>query len=1222
MAELCAGIRGLKIAPQLESLAVDGGSTSQLGYRIKRLLGEDHSPRISLTRGTLAAIGLAAVFGGLSMVAVAQSGKSDPIEGQTTRSAKRAENSDTQLVPSTRTIFGDEPREPADSSKSRQRDRDDHSSWIPARPVKAAFSSEGTAKLLNDHSVRLEGAVSWQEVNLQFEFDKPTNVEEIRLEILPVDSPTGPQFGRGGDELMLFDVKPSIENTTGKFTSLDFASCTYLQNPSDDTTVNCIDYLSDTGWKVPPLPADETAHELVLRFEKPIALRADQRLTLTVDSGGAKELAVLNRIRFAFRQGVVREATETATVKMRFVYDGKVPEAKVINPVRGPGFGPIPDERLLVDPIANGIRNVVVFVDRQRREVELTIAPHYAKRHFLEMVNARFDPHVLIGQVGDTVDVINRDPLAYSSNFRFMTNQAMDLKILPQKNHSILLLNRERAPVRIASSSHPWMQSHLFVLDHPYAAVSDRDGQVTIDGLPAKGRLTFRVYHEGGPIKEVKIAGETKTWSGGRVEVNMVLGMNDLGEVLVSPKTFAEPLSVSSTMNDSNVGASIITGSANEKVEPWEISKLYDAGFLRNYLQDHEALPKPIVVPAVSGKVFDPDGKPASGVSIVSHTPRHWVDLDATLALKPHNTGGVRESKQNGTFGLPERTEPYRVLLVHDSGVANVSHEELLRANGVVTLQKWASVSGTLKLGGKLQAGETIVLHFDTLPWSYSRGGPRLTTTHRTTTDKNGNFSFDRVPPLGGMAKSLRGHGAVYQCESGKHSHIEIGAGITVTGKLSLPERLQKNKLKVYARNHLLPIPFPKDWTDKVTNEERKASRVKWSSTAEGIEVEDRNFILMNSGVPGSIWDDGTFTVYGVPERPMVLVAAIPGEAILLEKPFDGTGSTKDVLDLGTLTLSDNHDHHHDEVRNEGQLADKPQLPKLIVKTVDSDGEPVPNTGVLFYDRNSHRAGQEQKFEMVNKRTDESGVADFGVIPNSFGCLQLSPSTKELAGCYTLISTTMTKCTQGNPPRANVQTEIKDGILTVTFTMTPHIDLEFNIVDDATNEIVFWSEIFYQDPITNRWWQFGLVDGSKRQHNFIPISPQITKETIRISALGYETKVFRLPDELDRSQPIRRDVRLKPMPDVELKVLLPDGTPAEKAKLTFHYPNELACSEIHEQLSDAQGIVTTKFPPSADIGIFRLEHTGGIAELSMKELLDDVKRNPGEVIHRSIPLRK
>ena len=665
---------------------------------------------------------------------------------------------------------------------------------------------------------------------------------------------------------------------------------------------------------------------------------------------------------------------------------------------------------------------------------------------------------------------------------------------------------------------------------------------------------------------------------------------------------------------------------ANQKTEPWEISKLYDAAFLRTYLQDHEALPKPIVVPAVSGKVLHADGKPAFGVSFVSYTPRHWVDLDATLALNPHNSGAVKKSKRDGTFGLPERAEPYRVLLVHESGVANVSHEELMRANGVVTLQKWASVTGTLELGGKPLADEAITLEFDTLPWSYSRGGPRLTTTHRTTTDKDGNFSFDRVPPLGGLAHHrtrdrFLGHAAVYQCESGMNTHIEIGAGITVTGKLSLPEQREKKSLRVYARNQLLPIPYPSDWTDKVSTEERDAWRIKWLQTAEGYQLDDKNFVLMNSSVPGSLADDGTFTIYGVPERPMVLEVAIPGEEILLEKGFDCTDAINGALDLGTVTTSDNHDHHH-EVHQEGQGADKSQLPRLIVKTVDSNGRPVPDTGVLFYDRNSHRAGQEQKFEMIDRRTDESGVADLGVIPNSFGCLQLSPSNNELAECYTLISTTMTTCTQAKPPRANVQTEIKDGTLTVTFTMTPHVDLEFNIVDDATNEIVFWSEIFYQDPTTNRWWQFGLVDGSKRQNNLIPISPQITRETIRISALGYETKVFRLPDEWDRSKPIRRDVRLKPMPNVELKVLLPDGTPAEKAKMTVQYPDELDCLQIQEELSDTQGVMTTKFPPNADIGIFRFEHAGGSAELSMKELLEDVKQKPGKVIRRSIQLKK
>ncbi len=671
-------------------------------------------------------------------------------------------------------------------------------------------------------------------------------------------------------------------------------------------------------------------------------------------------------------------------------------------------------------------------------------------------------------------------------------------------------------------------------------------------------------------------------------------------------------------------------GNANENVEPWEISKLYDAAFLRTYLQDHEALPKPIVVPAVVGKVLDPNGQPATGVNFVSYTPRQWVDLDAALTINPLNSGGVKKSKQNGTLGLPERTEPYRVLLTHESGIANVSHEELLRAHGVITLQKWASVTGTLKLDGKPQAGETIVLHFDTLPWSYSRGGPRLTTTHRTTTDKDGNFSFDRVPPLGGIAYHLShartlGHGTVYRCESGKSTHIEIGVGTTVTGKLQLPEHIQKSKLRVVARNHLLPIPYPKDWTDQVTQAERDSWRIKWLQTAEGYELDDKNFVLMNSSVPGSIADDGTFTIYGVPEKPMVLVVELLGEAILLEQPFDSSDASGSALNLGTVTVSDDrhhHEHRHGEVAQDGQSVDKPRLPKLIIKTVDAKGTPVRDVGVLFYDRDSQRARQKQEFEMVNKRTDESGVADFGVMPNSFGCLQLSPSNQEFARCYTLISATMTECTQAKPPRANVQTEIKDGILTVTFTMTPHVDLEFNIVDDATNEIVFWSEIFYQDPATNHWWMFGLVDGSQMQHNFIPISPQITRETIRISALGYETEIFRLPDELDRGQPIRRDIRLKPMPDVELKVLLPDGNPAEGAQLKFDYPNGVECLQIFEWKSNLQGIVTTKFPPHADIGSFRLEHPAGTAELSMQELLDEVKQSPGKVVRRNIQLRK
>ncbi len=180
--------------------------------------------------------------------------------------------------------------------------------WIPARPLKTTVSS-GSARILDDNSVGLEENVTWQEVNAHFAFDKPTTVDELRLELLPVDTPSGPQLGRGGEQLLLFDVKAGVEKQTGEWKSRDFSSCISLLNPDDQTTIHCIDYLSDTGWTVPALPADIEAHTLVLKFDESVTLQPGERLTLTVDSGGSKEVAVFNRIRFAFHQA----ATETGT---------------------------------------------------------------------------------------------------------------------------------------------------------------------------------------------------------------------------------------------------------------------------------------------------------------------------------------------------------------------------------------------------------------------------------------------------------------------------------------------------------------------------------------------------------------------------------------------------------------------------------------------------------------------------------------------------------------------------------------------------------------------------------------------------------------------------------------------------------------------------------------------------------------------------------------------
>ncbi|EMI22707.1 putative secreted protein, partial [Rhodopirellula maiorica SM1] len=80
---------------------------------------------------------------------------------------------------------------------------------------------------------------------------------------------------------------------------------------------------------------------------------------------------------------------ESATLQMRFVFDGVPPPVNQINvlPALAPAGGPVLDERLLVDPVSKGIRNVVVYVYTGRGGSKLGPFPRSDKKHRLAMSN-------------------------------------------------------------------------------------------------------------------------------------------------------------------------------------------------------------------------------------------------------------------------------------------------------------------------------------------------------------------------------------------------------------------------------------------------------------------------------------------------------------------------------------------------------------------------------------------------------------------------------------------------------------------------------------------------------------------------------------------------------------------------------------------------------------------------------------------------------------------
>lgn len=228
-------------------------------------------------------------------------------------------------------------------------------------------------------------------------------------------------------------------------------------------------------------------------------------------------------------------AEETAMLRMRFIFDGEPPPVKQINvaPAFAPLGGPITDERLLVDPKSRGIKNVLVYVYTGRGGSTIDVSPIQNQRRRLTMTNARFEPHVLVARAGDTLEFVDRGPNQHSPNPSFFANAPQGILVPPGRPQLIPVPKPEPAPIPVHCNIHPWMRAYVVVLDHPFAAVSDSDGNLAIDELPAGSSLTFRVFHEAGRIDRVKMSGNDTVWHRSRFDVQLASGVNDLGDIFI-----------------------------------------------------------------------------------------------------------------------------------------------------------------------------------------------------------------------------------------------------------------------------------------------------------------------------------------------------------------------------------------------------------------------------------------------------------------------------------------------------------------------------------------------------------------------------------------------------------------------------------------------------------------------------------------------------------------
>jgi hypothetical protein len=203
-------------------------------------------------------------------------------------------------------------------------------------------------------------------------------------------------------------------------------------------------------------------------------------------------------------------AQKWGSLSGQFILEGDVPPVDEADNMKEPVCSKkVPTDELVINKDNKGIANIFVYIPALKKPpIHPSLEKSKDKEIVLDQKDCRFLPHAQVMRTDQILLVKSMDncghnthPLPIRNAGDNFTVPANERKGLPWK-----VKVPETNPTLVKCDIHPWMSNYILILDHPYAAVTDKDGKFKIENLPA-GELEFRYWHErpGYVEKTVKI---------------------------------------------------------------------------------------------------------------------------------------------------------------------------------------------------------------------------------------------------------------------------------------------------------------------------------------------------------------------------------------------------------------------------------------------------------------------------------------------------------------------------------------------------------------------------------------------------------------------------------------------------------------------------------------------------------------------------------------------